>query len=298
MTDNLPMPAPAPLTKAQRTSIANLVRRAARAEILPRFRSLAAHQISQKTGPQDLVTDADREAEKMIARGLLHLFPSALIIGEEDVSENPEILKKIEGAERAFTIDPVDGTWNFAHGLTQFGVILSMLRFGKPVFGLLYDPIMDDMVIATDGAPAQMLRPNRPATRLSVSGGGALKDLTGYVGLHHIPEAKQAAMAATFPSFARSSSLRCACHEFRMMAQGHVDFVFSAGLTPWDHAAGALCVMRAGGHVALLDGSDYTATAPRSAYLLCASDKATWNRLAKLFRFLLDSPKEAKTAAG
>ncbi len=292
MTDSLPMTIPAPLTKAQRTTIANLVRRAARAEILPRFRSLSSHQIDQKSGPQDLVTDADREAEKMIARGLLALFPNALIIGEEDVSEGSDVLKKIPDAERAFTIDPVDGTWNFAHGLSQFGVILSMLRFGQPVFSLLYDPILDDMVIAADGASAQMLRPNRPAVTLSVSKGGPIESLVGYVGLHHIPEDKLAQQAATFPKFARATTLRCSCHEFRMMAQGHVDFIMCAGLTPWDHAAGVLAVQRAGGHVALLDGSPYNAAAPRESFLLAAPDAATWGRLADVYSFLLDSKED------
>ncbi|KMK65700.1 inositol monophosphatase [Puniceibacterium sp. IMCC21224] len=287
MTDSLPMTVPAPLTPAQRTSIVNLVRRAAKAEILPRFRALAAHEIDQKTGPQDLVTEADRAAEAMIARGLLGLFPNALIVGEEDVSKNPDIVDKIAGAEMAFTIDPVDGTWNYANGLTTFGVILSMTRYGTPVFGLLYDPVMDDSIIADDTGPAQMLRPRRAAQTLSVSKGGPIEQLTGYVGLYNLPQDQRAAMAATFPRFDRATSLRCACHEFRMLAQGNVDFVFCAGLTPWDHAAGVLIAQRAGGHVAQLDGSDYRADAPREGYILAASDTATWGRLRDVFSFLL-----------
>lgn len=287
MTDNLPMPI-SPLTKAQRTTIVNLVRRASRAEVMPRFRSLAAHQVDEKTGPQDLVTDADRMAEKMIARGLLGLFPNALIVGEEEVSDNPRILEKIAEAELAFTIDPVDGTWNFAKGLAVFGVILSMLRFGKPVFGLLYDPVIDDVIVADHDSPAKMLRPQRPAQILKTSAGGPVDKLTGYIGLHHIPEAKRAATAATLTRFDRATSLRCSCHEFRMLAQGHVDFLLSGGLTPWDHAAGVLAVQRAGGHSALLDGSDYSATAPRDKFLLSASDAATWGRLAEVFAFLLE----------
>lgn len=288
MTDHLPMPIPAPLTRAQRTSIVNLIRRTAKAEILPRFQTLSKHDIDMKTGPQDVVTEADRASERMIARGLLRLFPNALIVGEEDVAENPEIVDKIADSEMAFTIDPVDGTWNFAHGLPLFGVILSMTRFGTPVFGLLYDPIMDDVIIAEEGGPAQLIRPRRAAQHLSVSKGGAIEELTGFVGLHHLPESKKAAHAATLPLYAQVNTLRCACHEFRMMAQGHVDFILSAGLTPWDHAAGALAVQRAGGHVALLDGSDYRADATRSQYLLCAANKDLWDKLAKIYAYLLE----------
>ena len=288
MTDHLPMTIPAAITPAQRTSLVNLVRRAARTEILPRFRDLSMVRIEQKTGPQDLVTEADQQAEKMIARGLRQLFPDALVVGEEDVAANPGLVGKIADAPLAFTIDPVDGTWNFAHGLTQFGVILSATRHGTPVFGLLYDPITDDAILADTTGPALSIRPRRARRTLTVSAGGEIGDLTGYVGLYMLDSDRQAAMAATFPKFQRVGSLRCSCHEFRMLAQGHVDFVFAAGLTPWDHAAGVVVAQRAGGHVALLDGSDYRADAPRSGYLLAASDQATWNRIRDTFDFLLN----------
>ena len=58
-----------------------------------------------------------------------------------------------------------------------------------------------------------------------------------------------------------------------------------AGLTPWDHAAGALIARRAGCHVAMLDGSDYRADT-RDGYLLAAANLATWNRLRDLWSFL------------
>jgi fructose-1,6-bisphosphatase/inositol monophosphatase family enzyme len=81
----------------------------------------------------------------MIVRGLLAMFPNALMVGEESVTD--EKVAALADAEMGFTIDPVDGTWNFAHGLATFGVILSMTRFGVPVFGLIYDPITDEGTI-------------------------------------------------------------------------------------------------------------------------------------------------------
>ena len=289
MSDSLPMPI-STLTRAQRSSIMNLVRRAARTEIMPRFRRLDASDIAQKTSRQDLVTEADHASEAMIARGLVGLFPNALIVGEEDVAKNPEVRDRIADAELAFTIDPVDGTWNYAHGLSTFGVIISALRFGVPIFGLIYDPVMDDFVIGDSGGAAEMVVPKRRSTRaLSVSAGGALADLQGYLPLYMLPKDKQAEMAALLPRFERVLSLRCSAHEMRMLAQGHVDFVLSAGLTPWDHAAGALLCQCAGGHVAMLDGSDYNA-AKREGYLLCAANLETWERIRDAMSFLLDTP--------
>lgn len=288
MTDSLPMPISAPLTQAQRTTILNLVRRAARSEILPRFRALDPSDIAEKSGRHDLVTAADKAAEAMITRGLMRLFPHALIIGEEHVASHPEVLDKVADAELAFTIDPVDGTWNYAQGLATFGVILSVLRFGTPVFGMIYDPVMDDVVLAETGGPAEMLLPKRRLKRrLSVSAGGALQDLHGFVPLYNLPPKKRAEVAALYPRLERAHSLRCSAHEFRLFAQGSVDFVLSGRLTPWDHAAGALIARCAGGHVAMLDGSEYNA-AKREGYLLVAATRSAWDDLRDAFSMLLD----------
>lgn len=290
-TENLPMPIPAPLTNAQRASLINLVRRAARSEILPLYRRLDDAAIDTKTGPEDLVTDADRKAEAMIARGLSRAFPGAKIVGEEAVSENPAVLDDIEKAEMAFTIDPVDGTGNFVRGLSVFGVIISVLRFGTPVFGLLYDPLLDDWIVADDISPAQFMRPRSAPRNLSVSKGGPIDQLSGYFTLSVTPEKDRAGIIAKIQSFASILTLRCSCHEFRMLAQGKVDFVFASRVTPWDHAAGVRICQSAGGHAAMLDGREYRADI-RDGYLLCASDAATWGRIRDEFSFLLDSVNE------
>ncbi|WGW04786.1 inositol monophosphatase family protein [Tropicibacter oceani] len=296
MTDSLPMPITAPLTKAQRTQLITLVRRAAKAEILPRFRMLASHQIDTKSGPQDLVTEADKAAEAMITRGLQIMFPHALIVGEEHASENPEIIDQIAGAELCFTIDPVDGTWNYAHGLAVFGVMVSILRFGQPVFGLLYDPILNDFIIADSEGPSELVLPRRVRRTLSTSAGGPVEELKGFLPLNLIPKDKQQQFASVMPRFARAGMLRCACHEMRMVAQGQMDFVLFSKLTPWDQPAGVVTIRQAGGHVAMLDGSDYRGDV-RQGYLLAACNAETWGRVRDVLDFLIDAPAPQATEA-
>ncbi|MFW2589613.1 inositol monophosphatase family protein [Sagittula sp. SSi028] len=295
MTDTLPVPVTAPLTMAQRAQILNLVRRAAKAEILPRFRKLSAHEVATKTGIHDIVTEADKGAEAMITRALQIMFPSALIIGEEAASDSPDILDKIPEAELCFTIDPVDGTWNYAKGLPLFGVMLSVLRYGRPVYGLLYDPMVNDFITAAAGDPAELVMPRNLRRPVRTSAGGKIEDLVGFIPLSLIPEDKRAQMAGLFPRFARVTSLRCACHEARMVASGNADFVLFAKLTPWDQPAGVVAIQQAGGHVAMLDGSDYTADLS-TGYLLAASDAATWGKLRDQFDFLLDRPTDSPAA--
>ncbi|APE44651.1 inositol monophosphatase [Sulfitobacter alexandrii] len=293
MSDTLPAHRPPALSPAQRTNVINILRRAARAEIMPRYRGLTAADIDTKTGPEDLVTVADTAAEAMITRALQLAFPGALVIGEEAVAKDASLLDRIAGAPLCFIVDPVDGTWNFARGLSVFGIILAVTQYGKPAFGLIYDPVMDDWAIADDRSPAQMQHPSGKAHDLHVSGGGDLADLSGYIPLYLFKGDRRDKLAAAMARFGRVDNLRCSAHEYRMLAQGHIDFLLTESLNPWDHAAGVLICQQAGGHVQMLGGGDYDATL-RKGHILAAPDKATWQRLAKVFDFLL--PKDAGSA--
>src|SRR5205823_882729 len=104
-------------------TVAALLRDAARAEIMPRFRNVTEGAVRMKTGPLDLVTEADEAAELRITAGLRREFPGCVVVGEEAASANPALLQDLAGAELAFVVDPVDGTANFAAGLALFGVM-------------------------------------------------------------------------------------------------------------------------------------------------------------------------------
>ncbi len=288
MSDNLPATLPRAITPAQQNHVLNIIRRAAKAEIIPRFRSLSAADIATKAHPDDLVTAADLAAEAMITRALTIAFPNALIVGEEAANNDPDLASQIADAPLAFIIDPIDGTWNFAKGLALFGTILAVTQFGRPVFGLIYDPVADDWAIADDENPAMLQRPFGAPTALKVSMGKPLDALSGHIHLHQFKGEAQHKVAALLPTFRHTEALRCSAHEYRMLAQGHTDFLIAATLNPWDHAAGALICQQAGGHVEMLDGGPYTA-ARQTGVLLAAPDRTTWNKLKKVFAFLLDA---------
>ncbi|MGR3500325.1 MAG: inositol monophosphatase family protein [Limimaricola soesokkakensis] len=261
--------------------LAKILKAAARAEILPRFRRLGAGDIATKSGPDDLVTEADTRAEIHISAALRDLLPGALIVGEESVSEDATLLDGLGTAELSAIIDPVDGTWNFARGLALFGMILALGERGRVTHGLLYDPLLDDRIEAHEDGPCELVTSDGGRRVLSTSEISDPDRMNLYVPLALLPADRQHAVAAAFPGFGRVTSLRCSCHEYRLIAQGHAEAALAAVLNPWDHAAGALAVTRAGGVARMLDGRSYHLGLPRDAgYLLTASSEAAWEAVA------------------
>ena len=245
------------LTDAVTHQLIDAVREAGRVAIMPRFRTLSAADIATKSGPDDLVTIADTDAEALIADRVRALLPGAFIVGEEAVAADPTILERMPDAQLAVVIDPVDGTGNFARGLAVFGTILAVVVNGVTELGLLYDPVMDDWILARRGQGVVFGTPHGTRPLPPTTAPGALAQASGYVSLHLFPDAQQAGLAAAFPRFKFVGNLRCSCHEYRMIAQGHAAFSYAAFAKPWDHLAGALVLQELGGGVVTADGAPY-----------------------------------------
>ncbi|HTW72427.1 MAG TPA: inositol monophosphatase family protein [Acetobacteraceae bacterium] len=258
--------------------LAAILRDAARAEILPRFRHPAACAVRHKTGPLDLVTDADEAAERSIANALAARFPNAEVLGEEACSANPALLARLPQAELAFVIDPVDGTANFAAGLPLFGVMAAVIRRGEIVASAIHDPIGDDTAFALRGAGAWIESPDGGRSGLHVAAPAPVGEMAGNVSWRFMPEPQRQRVCGNLPRLGGSWDYRCAAHEYRMASAGHCHFLVFNRLLPWDHAPGWLLHQEAGGYAARLDGSPYTPAAADGG-LICAPDRASWQAL-------------------
>lgn len=277
-----------PLTSAEWDTLIAIVRSAAAEKILPRFRNLGFADIATKSSPTDLVTLADTEAEAAMTEALRTAWSDTTVIGEEAISADASLLDAIDTARRVVILDPVDGTWNFAKGLALFGMIAAVTEAGETVAGVLYDPVLDDWIIAGRDGPAQYIRPGAAPVTLSTSLRTEPADISGYVPLGLLPNDLRGEAIVRTADFSRVISLRCSCHEYRMLAQGHVEFCLSGPVpNAWDHAAGALIVEQAGGVARMLDGSVYRPGA-RSGYVLTAASAEVWELCAERFAFLLE----------
>jgi fructose-1,6-bisphosphatase/inositol monophosphatase family enzyme len=257
------------------TVLADLLRRAAQAEILPRFRRLGSGDIRIKSEATDLVTEADEQAERMIKAEAAMLWPDAVFIGEESVAHEPSLLGTLDGAELAIVVDPVDGTFNFASGVPLFGVMASIVAKGETVAGIIFDPMGDDWVMAEKGAGAWLRRPSGEEERLSVATPVALEQTVGMASTGFVEKEKRAEIMGNLAKVRFVANYRCAAHEYRTFAGGHVHYLMYNKLMPWDHLAGTLIAQEAGGYAARFDGSPYLPHHVDGG-LLITPDKESW----------------------
>jgi fructose-1,6-bisphosphatase/inositol monophosphatase family enzyme len=256
-------------------TVATLLRDAARDKIMPLFRNLGDGAVKMKTGPLDLVTEADEAAERRITAGLLREFPGCVVIGEEAASANPALLNDLADAELAFVVDPVDGTANFAAGLPLFGVMAAAFHKGEIVAAVIHDPVGDDSAIAVRNEGAWIEAPDGSRRDLRVATPVPMAEMSGQVSWRFMPEPQKSEVCARLPRLAACWDYRCSAHAYRMTAGGHGHFLFYYRLYPWDHAPGWLLHREAGGYSARFDGKPYDPTDIYSG-LICAPARAGW----------------------
>jgi fructose-1,6-bisphosphatase/inositol monophosphatase family enzyme len=256
-------------------TVASILRDAAQAEILPRFRGEIAQDIRQKTSSFDPVTDADEAAEAAIEAALQREFPGCAVIGEEASARDLTLLDSLSASDLTFVIDPVDGTKNFSAGLPLFGVMAAVLQRGEIIAGVILDPIRDDWAISVAGEGAWIENRAGRLIDLHVAAPPPVSEMSGIVNWLFFPAPLKAQVTGNLSRVAAAVDYRCAAHQYRAVASGHYDFALYSKMTPWDHAAGVLIHQEAGGYAAFLDGSPYTVRV-RAGGLLCASDERSW----------------------
>jgi fructose-1,6-bisphosphatase/inositol monophosphatase family enzyme len=146
------------------------------------------------------------------------------------------------------------------------------------VAGVIYDPMGDDWVVAEKGAGAWLRRPTGPAERLQFAADVPLDQMVGTASPFFLPIEARARVLGNLAKVRMSASYRCAGHEYRMAAAGHLHFLRFNKLMPWDHLGGVLICQEAGAHAARLDGLPYLPT-HRDGGLLLAADQEAWDVL-------------------
>ncbi len=253
-----------------------LLRRTASDIVMPRYQRLAAHEVELKS-PGEEVTIADREAEEMLNAGLSAILPEARLIGEEGCAAKPNLLDNLDQG-RAWIIDPIDGTSNYAAGRPHFALMVGLVVDGIAQAGWIYDPLADRMCHAIKGGGAFI-----NGTRISTRTSGSSRPIAAISFKFMRPEDRNRIIARSADLFTIVDPPMCAGEQYPRVALGENDIALYERTLPWDHVPGALFLTEAGGKVARLDGGEYQFW-DRSTGLLAASSENDWERAQSVFR--------------
>lgn len=228
---------------------------AAREVIRPHFRT---HVAIDKKSDDTPVTIADRDAETAMRTLIAQNYPDHGIIGEEfGISAG--------SGDLTWVLDPIDGTKSFISGRPIFGTLIALVRDGRPILGIIDQPILEERWIGADGHITQF-NGNEIATRPCGALGDAMANTTS-------PDLFAGADVARFAALSDAvwhMQYGGDCYAYAMLATGFLDLVVEADLKPYDFCALAPVVSGAGGMITDWQGEPLTVES--SGHVAAAGD--------------------------
>lgn len=213
---------------------------AARAAILPHFRTSSLNTENKLAGGFDPVTVADRAAEQAMRAVLAELRPQDGILGEEFGAE-------AGSSGRTWVLDPIDGTRGFISGTPTWGVLIALADENGPFLGVIDQPYTGERFC---GGPetATMTGPlgERP---LQTLGTAALADAILFTTFPEVGTAEERAGFERVSARAKLTRYGMDCYAYALVAAGQADLVIEAGLNAYDIQAPIAVIQAAGGIV-------------------------------------------------
>jgi inositol-phosphate phosphatase/L-galactose 1-phosphate phosphatase/histidinol-phosphatase len=186
---------------------------------------------------QSPVTIADREAETAMRTLIADAYPAHGVLGEEHGAS-------ATGADHVWVLDPIDGTKSFISGVPLFGVLIALLREGRPILGIIEQPISRERWLGRAGAPSTLNGAPIKSRACPTLGAASLFATT--------PDMFQGADAAAFERLAKRVRLvrhGADCYAAGLLAMGFIDLVVESTLKPYDYCALVPVIEGAGGMV-------------------------------------------------
>tara|TARA_B100000579_G_scaffold233992_1_gene191799 strand:+ start:1805 stop:2797 length:993 start_codon:yes stop_codon:yes gene_type:complete len=224
------------------------------------FRTNKNLQIEKK-GPQDWVSTADREVEKMIRKELEELFPEDGFLGEESKTRNLD-------AEGIWVVDPIDGTNCFLNGISSWCVSIAYVLRNKIEIGVIYSPCSDELFAAHRGNGATLNgQPMIPSKANGLN--------EGIVGLGYSPKSSIEATQKAFDYLLKNGGVYHEIGSCALMtayvAAGRYIGIYEYKINSWDCLAGLCMVQETGGWTndfladdGLISGNPIIASSPKT----------------------------------
>jgi myo-inositol-1(or 4)-monophosphatase len=193
----------------------------------------------ESKGLHNYVTYVDKSAEEKIVEGLRILLPEAGFIVEEGTI-NSELKK------HNWIIDPLDGTTNFIHGLPPYAISIALMEEKEVILGIVYEICFQERFYAWKDSKAYL-----NGKEIQVSQAGKVSQSLIATGFPYTNFEKLDQFMQTLQWFMKNSHglrrLGSAATDMAYVACGRFEGFYEYGLSPWDVAAAALIIERAGG---------------------------------------------------
>lgn len=212
------------------------------------------HQIRMK-GAIDLVTETDLASEEIITGALQAAVPHLPIMAEETAASHGVNNKQI------WVVDPLDGTTNFVHGFPHFAVSIALLDQGRPVVGVVYAPMLDELFWAIRGGGAWLGSQTIVVSSTSKLIAALIATGFPYAVEETLPTVIRQ-LQTVLPQVQDIRRAGAAALDLAYVACGRLDGFYEMHLQPWDTAAGWLLVEEAGGTLSNYSGAPYSAFVP------------------------------------
>jgi fructose-1,6-bisphosphatase/inositol monophosphatase family enzyme len=260
---------PSRLNDPMLRQVADIMAAVAAEEVMPRWRNLAATDVVEKSGPDDLVTVADRAAEATLTERLAALLRGSTVVGEEAVAADAAVMQRLARSGPVWVIDPIDGTAAFATGAPDFTLMVALVEEGRPKAGWILAPALGLMACGGAGRgvwagasadAAQPIRdPDVPAS---------LTLLTGLLGKRNLTDARRAELKAREHHFKALDGVTYAGIDYMRLARGEAHFALYSKSEPWDHLPGLAIAGALGFSHCRHDGGPYQPHAPAGGLLI------------------------------
>lgn len=202
-----------------------------------RVRNGAESQVSSKSTPTDLVSEADLASERLIRETLAYARPTDGFLGEEGGGG--------EGSSGlCWVVDPLDGTVNFLFGIPQWCVSIAVRDDHGPLAGAIFDPCRNELFCATRrNSPTLNGTLLKPSDREQLS---TAMLATGLAYDANVRVAQTEVLTRIVPLVRDIRRFGSAALDLAWTAAGRYDAYFERTVKPWDIAAGTLICERAG----------------------------------------------------
>ena len=218
-------------------------------EAYEKFAALGPTDVRDKAA-FDLVTEVDVNIERFLTDAILAAFPGDKIHAEELSSS-----QAITG--RTWVIDPIDGTWNFAHNIPIYGIQCCLFDGGEPKMAVIWLPCQDEMYTAIAGHGC-FLNGEQVFVDKTVTADKALISIGDYTHKSDRLAALQyKAVGYLYPRVGRLRMYGAASVDFAFILAGRLSATVFTTRNLWDIAPGILMSREAGAIVLGLDGEPY-----------------------------------------